>query len=134
MCLQANQLTVQSLQNSLLDPLQWLHIHLQLSSAAGSPISNILIRPTKRRGNGYEEKFLANGSLLERLKALLKRLQLDDGETLHSFRRGVAQQLKAQGTHDAAILQQLLITTPAVLQKRYLPSGRHHSGVKRVRS
>ena len=30
------------------------------------------------------------------------------------------------------ILLQLLIKTPAILQSRYLASGRYHSGVKRM--
>ena len=126
------QLIVQA--DQLLDPLFWLHWHIQSSYAAGSPISNLLVRPLNRQGTAYLEKPLQNASLLSRLTSLLQQLQLYEGESLHSFRRGMAQQLKAHGKSEAEILQQLLIKTPAVLQSRYLASGRYHSGVKRLHS
>ena len=124
------QLTVQS--NQLLDPLRWLQWHLQCSHEAGSPISNLLVRPLNKQGSAFLEKPLGNASLLCRLKSLLKQLQIYEGESLHSFRRGMAQQLHAQGTTEPEILKQLLISTQAVLQTRYLASGRYHTGVKRV--
>ena len=117
----------------LTDPLQWLHILLHCSQEAGTPISNILLRPETRDKAGFQEKFLQNPSLHGRLTKLLKQLQLYEGESLHSFRRGVAQQMQAAGVPSADILQQLLIKTPKVLHSCYLPAGRHDSGVKRVR-
>ena len=125
------QLAVQECQ--LMCPVRWLSLHIQCSNAAGSPISNLLVRPLNRQGSAFLEKHLENASLLCRLIALLKQLQMYAGESLHSFRRGVAQQLKASGSQESEILQQLLIQTPAVLNKCYLSSGRYYSGVKRVR-
>ena len=40
--------------------------------------------------------------------------------------------MKATGSSDAEILQQLLISTPIALHGRYLTSGRYYTGVKRV--
>ena len=84
------------------------------SAAAGSPVQNILVRPVSRQGSPFTDKFLENSSLLCRMTSLLMRLGLYEGESLHSFRRGVAQQLKAHGSSDSAILQQMLIKTPAM--------------------
>ena len=124
------QLTVQS--NQLLDPFRWLQWHRDCSHAAGSPIGNLLVRPVNKQGTAFLEKPLENSSLLCRLVSLLKQLQFYEGKSLHSFRRGMAQQLQAQGSTEPATLKQLPIKTPAILQSRYLASGRYHSGVKRV--
>ena len=42
------QLVVQT--NVLLDPLQWMHIHLHCSADAGSPVHNVLLRPETKEG------------------------------------------------------------------------------------
>ena len=66
------QLTVAEAQ--LQDPLWWLHLHLHLSQAAGSLVSNVLVRPADKAGTFYQEKFLESPSLLHRLKGLLQQL------------------------------------------------------------
>ena len=80
------------------------------------------------------EKPLQNTSLLSRLMTQLQQLHLYEGESLHSIRRGMVQQLKTHGKSEAESLQQLLIKTQAILQSRYLASGRYHSCVKRLHS
>ena len=114
------QLTVSDIHNANLDPLRWRNLHMLASAAAGSPITNMLVRPVNPRGNGYMEKFLENSSLHSRLVGLLKSLQLYDNESMHSFRRGMAQHLHAEGISRTDIMQRMLFKTPAVLHDLYL--------------
>ena len=39
-------------ENQLLDPLRWFSMLMQSSMAAGAPISQALVRPLERQGNG----------------------------------------------------------------------------------
>ena len=52
---------------------------------------------------------------------------------MHSFRRGMAQHCAAQGKDLSLINQTILLKTDAILKGRYLASGRHVTGVKRLR-
>ena len=119
---------------SALDPLRWLQLLMLHSQAAGSPVQDILVRPLSRQGKNFTEAYLQSSSLLSRMRVLFKGLGSDEGGSLHSFRRDFAQRLSSQAISDPVIMQLMLIKTPAVLRERYLPTGRHHSGVKRTRA
>ena len=73
------------------------------------------------------------GALHARLRTQLQALGLDEGESMHSFRRGVAMQLRDHGTTVPDITRALLIQTEKVVISRYLPAGRHDTGIKRRR-
>lgn len=66
------------------------------------------------------------------MTSLLQHLGVYEPESMHSFRRGMAQQMAASGISHWDILQRMLIKTPDVLTRCYLPSGRHQSGVQRA--
>ena len=117
----------------LFNVLMWLRSLLLHSSACGSPVVDLLVRPLNRAGTSFQEEHLASSSLHDRLVSLLLRLGLYEGESLHSFRRGCATQMSAAGSSSQQIAQQLLISTPAIVQRCYAAPGRHASGVKRVR-
>ena len=82
---------------------------------------------------GYEQHSMSRGGLHARLRTQLRALGLDEGESMHSFRRGVAMQLRAQGANVPTISRALLIQTEKVVTSCYLPAGRHDTGVKRQR-
>lgn len=102
-------ITHSATEGKLLDALCWLSILMQSSTAAGSPITEALVRPLNRQGTAYQEKFLEGPSLQSRLTSLLQRLGIFEQESLHSFRRGMAQQLAGQGSSHADIMQRMLI-------------------------
>lgn len=125
------QLTVQP--EGSKDPLVWLHVCMQTAAASGNPISGPIVRPLNRERNAYLPSSLTTKALQHRMTTLLQSMNLYEGESMHSFRRGVAQQMARAGQSTANICARLLNKTPAIVEQHYLPAGRHHSGVQRVR-
>ena len=118
--------------NHLLDVWFWL-LAVYLSSAPiGRPIQQYLIRTTQPSQPALEQPFSRSG-LHDRLRKHLKQLGSYGGESMHSFRRGMAQHCAAQGQDLSLIKQTMLLKTDAILKGRHLASGRHVTGVKRLR-
>ena len=121
--LKVNQASVRLivLEQQLLDPLCWLHVLMRENDAFGSPISQHLVRPLNRQGKRFQEKPMNSSSLMACMAAVVSRLGLYEGESTHSFRRGVAQQMHSRGICDSLNLKQLLIVTPRVLRDLLSP-------------
>ena len=81
----------------------------------------------------FAEQPLSRAGLHGRLKCHLTSIAAYDGESSHSFRRGMAQHQAAAGKPHAEIMRQMLLQTDRIFQGKYLASGRHHHGVKRAR-
>jgi integrase len=67
---------------------------------------------------------LTTNAANERLRRLLQRCGINDGETMHGFRRGAMQHWHAQGMPAAQIYERVGISTPSV-GRVYLDRGRH---------
>ena len=81
----------------------------------------------------FAEQPLSHGGLHGRLKHHLTSIAAYEGESLHSFRRGMAQHQAAASQAHADIMRQMLLQTQQVFEAKYLASGRHNHGVKRAR-
>ena len=56
----------------------------------------------------------------------LKAVGAYAGESLHSFRRGMAQHLAAQGQANTTIMQTMMLQTQQILENKYLPAASLH--------
>ena len=81
----------------------------------------------------FSEQPLSRSGLYARLTSQLKAIGAYSGESLHSFRRGLAQFQRSQGQSSEQIMAQLLIQTKRILETVYLPMHRQHTGIKRLR-
>lgn len=81
----------------------------------------------------YHERSMTRGGVHARMRSLLQSMGMDDGESMHSFRRGMAMQQRQQGASLGAIATRMLIQTEKIVHSTYLPAGRHDSGITRIR-
>ena len=121
-------------EDSIMDPITWLHQCLVAAALCGQPISRYIVRSSIGHGKTFNNAAITTSSMHNRLEKWLAQLGLDEGESMHSFRRGRAQHLKAQGLSAHAAGNRLLIKTTRVVKERYLPPGRYDSGSKRIRT
>ena len=120
--------------NPLLDSMHWLKASHILAAQADAPIQDYLVRPALKCCKGFKDQPLTPQSLAARLKVHLSQIGQYEGESRHSFRRGMAQHRTDQGESQSSVQKIMLLKSAAIMKNRYLPKGRHNSGVKRVRS
>ena len=135
----------------LLDVWIWLLAVYTHSALAKQSIIQYLVRPSqaaacppcpaahsyrgnKRRGYQFSEQPLTRQGLHSRLKLHLGSIGAYEGESMHSFRRAMAQRSTAAGEDPRITMQRMLLQTDRMFHGTYAPAGRHESGVKRVRS
>ena len=128
----AIQLKVDS--NSILDPLRWLHVCMHMAYAVGHPVESFIVRTSSKNESGFTEEVISRAGLHDRMVQLMGRLGIYEGESMHSWRRGMAIEMQANGSSNNAIMQQMLISTESVLERCYLPPGLHDTSIKQVRS
>ena len=116
-----------------MDPLRWLHLVMQTAAHCQWPITDHLVRPMNPSHSGYQPSSLTTKSMQARVVQLLESMHMYAGETMHSFRRGRAQDMHRTGHSLDAICHRLLNKSKAVVQRHYLPAGRYSTGVKRQR-
>jgi hypothetical protein len=111
-----------------------LWAYLELCHPTEHAVSHFLLRPwTSFRGN-FKEAPYSSSSFNELVKGTLIKLDLYQGDTAHSFRRGTLQATAAAGgplLGNLAAALQGRIKTPSILD-RYLDPHRHLGRVKRV--
>ena len=104
-----------------------------LAAVNSQPIQQFMIRKSQS-GKSVSEQPLSRSGLYNRLVKHLSDLGCYEGESMHSFRRGMAQHHAAAGHPPASIKQKMLLRTHKISTGTNLPAGRHDSGVKRLRS
>ena len=129
---QGVQLTVQS--DPFMDPLRWLQLAIQTAHACGEAITGPIVRPLRPDHRGYKQCSMTTRCMHRRLSKLLDAMGMNEGESMHSFRRGMAQHMNRQGLSTPAICGRMLICTEKVVSQCYLPAGRYDTGVTRCRS
>ena len=125
----------------------WVLVAHSQAAEAGQPMQSYMVRHTKpvpanlradskprKTDLQFTDQPLSRNGLHQRLKQHLQSISASGGESMHSFKRGVAQQEESLGHEDIAIMDKLLMQTRSVLKGNYLASGRHESGVTRIRS
>lgn len=124
----------------VLDTYYWLTAVMATACLIEQPITEQLIRSTGTSGNPrqrsspcFSEQALSRPGLHSRLVSQLKAIDAYNGESLHSFRRGMAQYLTACGQPAEQTMAQMLLQTKRVLDTVYLPMHRQHNGIKRLR-
>lgn len=137
--------------NSILDTWFWLTSNYVMAAIAKQPLHSWLVRttqepeaakqlrfkthyPAHERGPQFYEAALSKSGIDSRLKSHLRSIGAFNGESMHSFRRGMAQHSAAASESDQQIMERMLLDTPAVLKNYYLPIGRHDNGMKRMRT
>ena len=134
-------------QQTVLDVWFWLATDYTMAAVMQQPISECMVRasgspavpphdlqPRINAGPRFHEQPLSRGGLSSRLKCHLVDIKAYEGESLHSFRRGMAQHSAQHGQNRATIMGRMLIKTADILDKVYLPVHRHDSGANRLRS
>ena len=119
--------------HAIMDPIVWLRRCLQTADAAKHPISDVIVRGTSGP-NSFNSTAMTTPGMLYRLRSWLTLMGGNEGESMHSFRRGTAQHLRECGMSVDQIREHLLIKTTHVIIGQYLPPGRHESGTKRRRT
>jgi Phage integrase family len=100
--------------------VQWLRTYFTWQLDNGQDVSgDQAVFHSSRAGSALTSQAVSN-----RFKTLLKRYELDDGETVHGLRRGAMQDAVANGVSINTVMQQASMVTPEVCAK-YLDVGRH---------
>ena len=133
--------------NPVLDTWYWMAAAYAMAALNNQPMHHYMVRSSTRKAAKqvqdshqhmgtahYEDQPLSRSGLYERLKLHLRSIDAYAKESMHSFRRGMAQHRAAQGHTHEAIMDNMLLQTRSILQTVYLPPGRKESGVKRLRS
>lgn len=125
----------------VMDTFYWLAATVVTAHALGQPITSYVIRSSassitnhQQSSMRFADQPLSRSGLYSRLVSQLQHINAYDGESLHSFRRGMAQFKAASGQSPDEIMAQMLLQTKHILEAVYLPAHRHQSGVKRLRS
>ena len=134
------QISIPPAEEPVLDTFYWLTAVLSTALLLGQPIQGYLVRTTARGpcrgppGNPhFSDQPLSSSGLHDRLVRQLKSLSIYHGESLHSFRRGMAQYHIGQGQPAEEVMAQMLLETRRILETVYLPVHRQQTGIKRVR-
>ncbi|KAK3745533.1 hypothetical protein QZH41_002902 [Actinostola sp. cb2023] len=91
-------------QNHALCPIAAIETYMAVASELGIDLTRgYLFRPTDPRGNVVDKPF-AHPAAESRLKSYLAQANLDEGETLHSFRSGCAITLAMSGVGLADVM------------------------------
>ena len=117
----------------IMDPIIWLHRVLEACAAAKQPVSDYIVRTSDGHFKSFNPTPMTTAGMLYRLRCWLRELKADEGESMHSFRRGVAQFMREHGCSVEQIRERLLIKTQHVIANQYLPPGRFDSGTTRAR-
>lgn len=118
----------------ILDTFYWLKALLATAILVGQPASGYLVRRTARAGaQHFSEQPLSRSGIYERLKSQLKAIDAYHGESMHSFRRGMAQFKTAAGQSADQVMAQMLLRSKRILDTVYLPLHNQQTGIKRVR-
>ena len=117
-------------------PVYWLHQRLSTAAICGSSITatGYIVRKLATSHQTISPIPATTSCLAKRLTGHLKAIHSYEGESMHSFRRGRAIADTAASVPDAAMQSKLLLKGSAMLKRNYQPTGRHASGVKRLRS
>lgn len=125
----------------VMDLYMWVTAVIATSAAIEQPIYSSMVRSSSpaagqagTRQCRFSEKPLSRGALYGRLVSLLTACRCYHGESLHSFRRGLAQFQRAQGHSTEQIMAQLLLQTRRILETVYLPLSRQQTGIRRARN
>ena len=91
--------------NSSLCPVKAIELYIAISSALSLDLlSGLLFRPLNSLGK-IQNKQLANSTLQSRLRSYLQEANIYNGDTLHSFRAGLAITLALSGSQLADIME-----------------------------
>ena len=133
------QISIPLAEEPVINTYFWLLSLSATAPLAGQPITNQLVRSSKplphalMHGPQFSDQALSRSGLYDRLVARLKEIRAYNGESLHSFRRGMAQYRTAAGQSPEQVMDQMLLKTRRILDTVYLPCSRHLSGIKRMR-
>ena len=140
------RISIPPAEEPILDVYFWLVGLTATAHLAGQPITAQLVRTSQplqgaaassqahMLGPQFSERELSRAGLHARLITRLQAAGVYNGESLHSFRRGMAQYKVATGQTHEQVMSQMLLKTKRILETVYLPCSRHLSGVKRLRS
>ena len=134
-------------QEPVMDTYNWLTAVIATAELHGQPVTSYLIRVSDRllpaphetgtahaSGPQFLERPLGRSGVRDKLVSQLRSLGIYAGESLLSFRRGMAQFKAAAGQSYKSIKAQLLLQAKHILETVYLPADRHQSGVTRLHS
>jgi len=103
----------------------WVSMLLQTSIACNVPVTGFLFRPVNRRGTAVVDTAVSSSSINSDVKTVLRLGGVYRGQTAHSLRRSALIHAHQQGASTEELLDKALMTTAAVLKRRYLDGGRH---------
>ena len=120
----ANLFGIKSHSDSSLCPVKAIELYIAISSALSLDLlSGFLFRPLNSLGK-IQNKQLANSTLQSRLRSYLQEANIYNGETLHSFRAGLAITLALSGSQLADIMEHVY--------RRHAPTASHYLKVAQV--
>ncbi len=128
-------ITMQSSESKLMCPVAWLHLCLTTATSCSHPIGprQHLSRTLEKGHKAMSTTKTSTSCLGKRLNTHLKAAGCYAGESMHSFRRGRAIADTAANVPDEEISRKLQHRSTRTLKRSYQPTGRHDSGVKRLR-
>ena len=134
------QISIPRAAEPVLDTYYWLAAVVATSCVLGQPITGYIVRssataePTDASVACFSEKSLSKSGLHSRLVSQLKIIGAYNGESLHSFRRGMAQHTVIEcGQPKEQTMDQMILQTKRILDTVYLPVHRQQTGIKRLR-
>ena len=120
-----SSISIQPASELLLDVWFWLLAVYTLSAVAGQPILQLLVRPsmaasspssapqnaTGKRSRGFQflEQPLSTSGLYNRLRRHLSSIGAFTGESMHSFRKAMAERSSAGGESPQITMQRMLL-------------------------
>ena len=87
-------------------PFQWLHRLCLCADQQQQPITTFVVPKTEGHGHKLCNAPLSRSGLHRRLDSILQQLDMHDGESMHSFRRGAAQPRQQYSTNQTTTANQ----------------------------
>lgn len=116
----------------IVNPAAWLAWLMQSSQEGGAPVTSFLFRPVNASRTACSEAEISSSTLNYDVQAVFKLGGVFRGQTAHSLRRSALQHASKRGATTEQLLDMALISTEAVLKRKYLDAGRHVTASQRA--
>lgn len=95
-------------------------------------MTSFLFRPVNASRTACSEAEISSSTLNYDVQAVFKLGGVFRGQTAHSLRRSALQHASKRGATTEQLLDMALISTEAVLKRKYLDAGRHVTASQRA--
>ncbi len=129
----AGSVTVTVPPDPIINSAAWLAWLLQSSRAGGAAVTALIFRPLNANRAGFCETEISSSTLNYDVQSVFKLGGVYQGQAAHSLRRSALQHASRRGATTEQLLDMALISTEAVLKRKYLDAGRHVTASQRAR-